>query len=34
MMVMVVCVTGSVGVLMRSLWRSLGGGMGVLGWGW
>ena len=25
---------GSVGVLMRFVWRSLGAGMGVLGWGW
>ena len=30
--VMVVCVGGFVGVLMRFVWRSLGVGMGVLGW--
>ena len=29
--VMVVCVGGSVGVLMRFVWTSLGVGMGVLG---
>ena len=29
----VVCVGGSVGVLMRFVWRSLGVGMGVLRWG-
>ena len=32
-MAMVVYVGGSVGVLMRFVWRSLGVGMGVLGWG-
>ena len=32
--VMVVSVSGSVGVLMRFVWRSLGVGMGVLWWGW
>ena len=30
---MVVCRGGSVGVLMRFVWRSLGVGMGLLGWG-
>ena len=30
---MVACVGGSVGVLMRFVWRSLGVGMGMLGWG-
>ena len=30
---LVVCVGGSVGVLMRFVWRSLGVGMGVLGGG-
>ena len=33
-MMMVGCVSGSVGVLMRFLWRSLGVGMGMLKWGW
>ena len=32
--VMVVYVGGSVSVLMRFVWRSLGVEMGVLGWGW
>ena len=31
--VMVVCRVGSVGVLMRFVWRSLGVGMSLLGWG-
>ena len=31
--VMVVCGGGSVGVVMGFVWRSLGVGMGVLGWG-
>ena len=31
-MMVVVCGCGSVGVLMRFVWRSLGVGMGVLGW--
>ena len=30
----VVCVDGSVGVLMRFVWRSLDVRMGVLKWGW
>ena len=30
----VVCEGGSVDVLVRFVWRSLGVGMGVLGWGW
>ena len=32
--VMVVYVGGSVGVLVTFVWRSMGVGMGVLGWGW
>ena len=32
--VMMVCGGGSVGVLMKFVWRSLGVGMRVLGWGW
>ena len=28
------CVSTYVGVLMRFKWRSLGVGVGVLGWGW
>ena len=31
--VMVLCVGGSVGVLIRFVWRSLGVGRDVLGWG-
>ena len=31
--VMVVCVGGSVGVLISFAWRSLGVRVGVLGWG-
>ena len=31
--VMVVCVGWYMGELMRFVWRSLGVGMGVLGWG-
>ena len=31
--VIVVCVGGSVRVLMRFVWRSLGVGRGVFGWG-
>ena len=34
LVVMVVCVGGSVGVLMRFVWRSLGLGRGVLGCVW
>ena len=33
-MVMIVFVGGSVCVLMRFVWRSLGVGMGELGWEW
>ena len=32
--VMVVCVGGSVGVLMRCVWRSLGVRMVLFEWGW
>ena len=31
--VMLVCVGGSVGVIMRFVWRSPGVGRGVFGWG-